>query len=101
MKFNHLPSTRSNEMIQEQQTDNETGTTTMEDDSYFDSYEDIEVRSILVLIVFYISPSCSYSISVKYRYSLFQQINPQKFGHSQMWSIVNHRACTLLICSLR
>ncbi len=75
MKFAHLP----NEMIQEQQPDDETGTTAMEDNSYFDSYEDIEVRSILVLIIFYISPSCSCSINVKYRYSLFQQINPQKF----------------------
>ena len=58
MKFAHLSSTRSNEMIEEQQPDDETRATTMEDDNYFDSYEDIEVRSCFDSFFLKISPSC-------------------------------------------
>lgn len=53
MKFAHLSSTRSNEMIEEQQPDDETRATTMEDDNYFDSYEDIEVRSTFFYSFFF------------------------------------------------
>jgi hypothetical protein len=46
-------------MIEEQQPDGETRATTMEDDNYFDSYEDIEVRSTFFYSFFFkISPSC-------------------------------------------
>jgi hypothetical protein len=40
-------------MIEEQQPDGETRATTMEDDNYFDSYEDIEVRSTFFYSFFF------------------------------------------------
>jgi hypothetical protein len=85
-------------MIQEQQPDDETRTTTMEDDNYFDSYEDIEVRSTSSDIFFFnISTSCCVFNQCEILVLVASMDKPQKLYHCQMCCIVHRTAHSMYI----